>query len=87
MKVIVISGSGHIGTYLVTKLIRAGHEVINITRGQSSPYKADPTWKDIKPIVLDREKHSNGDFAKKIAELNADIVVDLINFTLKIQNS
>ncbi|KAA8745441.1 NAD-dependent epimerase/dehydratase family protein [Paenibacillus sp. UASWS1643] len=82
MKVVVIGGSGHIGTYLLPKLIKAGHDVINITRGQSKPYKADPTWEEVKPMILDRDKELNGDFEKKIAELNADIVVDLINFSL-----
>ncbi|RPK31410.1 NAD-dependent epimerase/dehydratase family protein [Paenibacillus xylanexedens] len=81
MKVVVIGGSGHIGTYLLPKLIKAGHDVINITRGQSKPYKADPTWEEVKPMILDRDKELNGDFEKKIAELNADIVVDLINFS------
>ena len=34
MKVIVTGGTGHIGTYLIPRLVEAGHEVICITRGQ-----------------------------------------------------
>ena len=37
MKIIVIGGTGHIGTYLVPHLVEAGHEVINVSRGQRQP--------------------------------------------------
>ncbi|WP_405152318.1 NAD-dependent epimerase/dehydratase family protein [Paenibacillus sp. FSL K6-0108] len=49
MKILVIGGSGHIGTYLVPRLVKAGYEVINITRGQSKPYNSDPAWEEVKP--------------------------------------
>lgn len=32
MKIVVIGGSGHIGTYLVPRLVRAGHQVVSLTR-------------------------------------------------------
>lgn len=32
MKVVVIGATGHIGTYLVPMLVKAGYEVIAITR-------------------------------------------------------
>ena len=83
IKTVVIGGSGHIGTYLVPKLIRAGHHVINITRGQRKPYREDVSWKKVEQIILDREKETAGAFERKIAELNADIVIDLISFTLE----
>ncbi|HHV12307.1 MAG TPA: NAD(P)-dependent oxidoreductase [Clostridiales bacterium] len=38
MKVVVTGSCGHIGSYLVPKLIKAGYGVTNITRGQSRPY-------------------------------------------------
>ena len=82
MKTVVIGGSGHIGTYLVPKLVRAGHSVISITRGQSKPYRDDAAWREVEQLTLDREKERAEAFEKKIAALNADIVVDLINFTL-----
>ena len=34
MRVVVIGGSGHIGTFLVPRLVRAGHDVLTISRGQ-----------------------------------------------------
>lgn len=83
MKVVVIGGSGHIGSYLIPKLVTAGYRVINITRGQSKPYTGDISWKEVEQVILDRDKETGGVFEKKIAELNADIVIDLINFTLE----
>lgn len=81
MKVIVIGGCGHIGTYLVPKLIKGGFDTTVISRGQSKPYVEDPVWKEANHVILDRSKDE--DFAFKIAEMNADIVVDLINFDIK----
>lgn len=34
MTVVVIGGSGHIGTYLVPKLVREDHQVIIVSRGK-----------------------------------------------------
>jgi len=82
MKTVVIGCSGHIGSYLVPKFVHAGHKVVGISRGQSKPYKQDPAWREVEQIVLDRSKDTEGDFERKIAALNADVVVDLINFTL-----
>lgn len=83
MKTVIIGGCGHIGTYLVPKLVRAGYEVINITRGKSRPYKDSAEWREVEHIKLDREKLLNGKFEKAIAEMNPDIVIDLINFELE----
>jgi nucleoside-diphosphate-sugar epimerase len=35
MRVIIIGGTGHVGTYLVPYLVEAGHEVINLSRQQA----------------------------------------------------
>ncbi len=45
MRVVVIGGSGHIGTYLVPRLVVAGHEVISISRGEREPYLSIETRK------------------------------------------
>ncbi len=42
MRIVIIGGTGHVGTYLVPRLVRAGHEVINVSRGESKPYRPDP---------------------------------------------
>jgi nucleoside-diphosphate-sugar epimerase len=31
--IVVIGGSGHIGSYLVPTLVERGHEVVNVSRG------------------------------------------------------
>ncbi|WP_462413442.1 NAD-dependent epimerase/dehydratase family protein [Neobacillus sp. Marseille-QA0830] len=83
MRIIVIGGSGHIGTYLIPRLVRDGHEVLNVSRGKRDPYQNDPAWNMVKQIELDRSvEESNGQFGQKIKELRPDIVIDLICFTL-----
>lgn len=78
MKVVVIGGCGHIGSYLVPRLIREGFSVTVITRGKSRPYVSDPAWNAVEQILLDRNTESA--FAEKIAGMAPDIVIDLINF-------
>ena len=78
MKVIVIGACGHIGTYLVPMLIENGCEVIAISRGISQPYEDHILWQKAIKIKLDRTKEPN--FAKIIADMQPDVVIDLINF-------
>ena len=47
MKVVIIGGTGHIGTYLVPRLVIAGHEVICVSRQKSDPYNKNPFWKSV----------------------------------------
>ena len=54
MRVVVIGGSGHIGTYLVPRLVEAGHEVFNVSRGQQKPYQLHPAWQMVRQITVDR---------------------------------
>lgn len=80
MKVVVIGGCGHIGTYLVPMLIDEGHDVTSIARGTSKPYEHNPAWEKVHTVKMDRTKEV--DFAQKIADMQADVVVDLINFNI-----
>lgn len=83
MRVAVIGGSGHIGTFLVPRLVRAGHEVISISRGQRTSYVDDPAWQDVRHVIADRAAEDEaGTFPGRVADLRADAVVDLISFTL-----
>lgn len=82
MKAVVIGGCGHIGSWLVPKLVHAGYDVTSVSRGKRRPYTDDSTWRYAHSLVLDRATGEPGDFEKAIAALDADIVVDLINFSL-----
>ncbi|MBC8074538.1 MAG: NAD-dependent epimerase/dehydratase family protein, partial [Chloroflexales bacterium] len=42
MRVVIIGGSGHVGTYLVPRLVAAGHTVVALSRGQRAPYHPLP---------------------------------------------
>ena len=55
-RVIIIGGSGHVGTYLVPRLIEAGHEVVNVTRGHRAPYLPHRAWDRVTTVRIDRDK-------------------------------
>lgn len=81
-RVVLIGGSGHIGTYLVPRLVEAGHDVFNITRGQRAPYLPHAAWRQVETVTADREAEDrDGQFGARIAALDPDIVVDLVCFT------
>jgi nucleoside-diphosphate-sugar epimerase len=82
-RVVVIGATGHVGGYLVPRLVRAGHDVVAVSRGEASPYRDDPAWQQVERRVLDRgELETDGRFGTEIAALEGDIVIDLICFTL-----
>ena len=78
-RVVVIGATGHIGTYLVPRLVRAGHEVVAISRGEREPYHEAREWGSVQRVVADRA--AEGVFGRRIAGLEPDAVVDLICFT------
>jgi nucleoside-diphosphate-sugar epimerase len=81
LRAIVIGGTGHIGTYLVPRLVEAGYEVICITRKQRLPYSPHGAWKKVQQVLIDRtQAEKNGDFGQKIKEMEPDVVIDLICF-------
>lgn len=83
MKIVVIGGSGHVGTYLVPMLVEAGHEVINVSRGRAAPYLPHPAWDSVTTVTLDRKaEDAAGTLGGRIAELGGEVVVDMIGFTL-----
>src|SRR5690606_33649185 len=83
-RVATIGGSGHVGTYLVPRLVEAGHEVINLTRGQRRPYTPNAAWNRVTTVTIDRDAEEKaGSFGARIAALEADIVIDMICFTLE----
>ncbi len=84
MRVVVIGGSGHIGTYLVPRLVEAGHEVVVASRGQRQPYQPHGVWSAVTQVASDRAaEEATGAFGPRIRDLRPDIVIDLICFTLE----
>ncbi|MBV6642552.1 MAG: NAD-dependent epimerase/dehydratase family protein [Cyclobacteriaceae bacterium] len=82
MKIIVIGGTGHIGTFLIPRLVKKGHEIMCVSRQLGMPYHADESWKSVKHITIDRNaSEGQGDFGKQIKDLDGDVVIDLICFT------
>jgi nucleoside-diphosphate-sugar epimerase len=82
MRIVVIGATGHVGGYLVPRLVRAGHEVVAVSRGARNPYHDDPAWASVERLLIDREAgDADGTFADRIAALDADVVVDMVCFT------
>ena len=82
MRIVVIGGSGHVGSFLVPRLVRAGHEVVNLTRGARAPYVDNDAWSQVEQIVVDRAaEDAAGTFGDRVAALAAEAVVDMICFT------
>ncbi|MFH1068055.1 MAG: NAD-dependent epimerase/dehydratase family protein [Candidatus Glassbacteria bacterium] len=81
MKVLIIGATGHIGTWLVPRLVNRGYEVAVMSRGEREPYKPDPAWRKVQRIVVDRKaEDEKGAFGRKVAEVGAEVVIDLILF-------
>ena len=84
MRVVMIGGSGHVGTYLVPLLVAGEHEVINIARGQRQPYQAHGAWRAVEHVVADRDaEDAQGLFGQRVRDLEPDILIDMISFTLE----
>lgn len=82
-RIVIVGGSGHVGTYLVPAMVDRGHEVVNISRGLAAPYRPHAAWKEVEQVTLDRAvEEENGQFGAKIAALQPDIVVDMLSFQL-----
>ncbi len=82
MRAVVIGGTGHIGTYLVPRLVTAGYEVISISRQQRAPNHPHAAWKSVQQVTIDRiSAEQAGSFGRLIGELAPDVVIDLLCFT------
>lgn len=82
MKVVIIGGTGHVGTFLVPRLVLAGHEVICVSRQEKEPYNPHPAWKSVQHVTIDRVKaDEKNTFGQQIQDLAPDVVIDMICFT------
>src|ERR1700748_1506195 len=69
-RVFVTGATGHIGTYLVPRLVRAGHEVIALSRGTRQAYHPSPEGERVTRGAVDRDGGRTGG-------LHADAVIAL----------
>ena len=81
-RVVVIGATGHVGSYLVPRLVRAGHEVTAISRGTREPYQSAPEWDAVTRLPADRDAlDAAGTFGAFIAGMAPDVVIDMVCFT------
>jgi nucleoside-diphosphate-sugar epimerase len=83
MNILVVGGTGHIGSYLVPRLTGLGHEVSVVAR-KPKPQYTDPRlgWTHVKWIVADRSTEERTDaWARRMATIETDVVMDLICYT------
>ena len=84
MKVVVIGGTGHVGSYLVPRLVQASHEVVVVSRGRARPYRVHAAWEQVEMVSVDREAaEQEGSFGAGIADLKPDTVIDMICFNVQ----
>src|SRR5215208_1717428 len=81
-RIVVIGATGHVGTYLVPRLVRAGHEVVALSRGAREPYVPAPEWRAGERGTAGRGAEDAAEaFGERIAALAPDAVVDMVCFT------
>jgi nucleoside-diphosphate-sugar epimerase len=84
VRVVVIGGTGHIGSYLTPMLAEAGYAVTCVCRKVRQPYRAHPAWNSIDYLRLDRSTEEEaGTFGERIAEAKTDAVIDLTCYHLQ----
>ena len=84
MRVVVLGGSGHVGTYLVPRLVEAGHQVANLSRGRRGPYRQHHAWQEVQHVALDRRAAEEaGTFGRTVRDLRPDVVIDMICFEVE----
>ena len=76
MHILVIGGTGHIGSFLVPGLVREGQEVTVLTRGQR-PVPKDPAFNRVK-LVEAAYKRGDEDWRKLIGSIGAEVVIDIV---------
>jgi nucleoside-diphosphate-sugar epimerase len=81
-RAIVIGATGHVGTYLVPRLVEAGYDVVAVSRGNARPYLPDKAWGRVEQVQMDRSAlELDGTFGSRIRDLQPDVVIDMICFT------
>ena len=89
MRILVLGATGHVGSYLVPRLVRARHAVVAARRGRRGacrgprdPYVDDRAWWLCERVVLDRDaSDADGTTARDVLAQRPDVVVDMVCFT------
>lgn len=88
MRITVIGGTGHIGSFLGPQLVEGGHRVTVISRGRHAPYAQDQpghadAWEQVQQVTCDRgEAEADGTFGALVADTDPEAVADLTCFTV-----
>jgi len=72
MHVIVIGGTGHIGSFLVPRLVELGHEVVVATRGRR-PRPAGGAWDRVTMLTLPKDNAP-----ASLAERGCEALIDIV---------
>ncbi len=81
MRVLIIGATGHVGTYLVPALVRAGHDVVAMSRGIRAPYASDAAWAQVENVVADRAvQEADETFVRTVRATRPDAVIDMVCF-------
>ena len=78
MRIVIIGGTGHVGTYLVPRLVLAGHEVISVSRQKREPYSHHPAWQSVKQVVIDRDEADKTESLRKTNPQVSRLILSLI---------
>ena len=83
MKILITGATGHIGSYLVPRLVRQGHDVIGVARTPKPKYPfGQKEWDRVQWVVADcRAEEQTGEWLQRLDEIKCDAVVDLISFS------
>ena len=81
MRVLVVGATGHVGSYLVPALVRSGHDVVAMSRGEQQPYHDDEAWQSVQRRQVDRVAEDEaGTFVDTVLAAQPDAVIDMVCF-------
>ena len=76
MKILLIGGTGHIGKFLVPRLVHRGYQVVVASRGGTA-IPNTPVWEKIEKQTATYARQDT-DWYDFVAKTNAEVVIDII---------
>lgn len=77
MKIVVIGGTGHIGSFLTPMLVEAGYEVTVISRSGRTPVPDNGIWRKVK-LIEGFYKRDSLEWQELIARIKTEVVIDIL---------